>query len=645
MTDALAWALVHFLWQGLALGAACWGLLRVVRTPQARYAIGVATLAAMPVVFGWTATVQMRMADEPAGVISVASSPADVMADDAAVAAPITAVRGFELPSEWLVALWLLGVSLLAARAAGGWMLARRLTRIDVSPVSDAVVAVARHLSGDLGITRVVRVLASARVGAPMMVGWIAPVILVPTTALTGLSAAQLEAVLAHELAHIRRHDYLVNLCQVAIETVFFFHPIVWWISRRVRDERELCCDDLALAVTDRVTYATALSTLARLRPAALALGATGGSLTDRIRRIITPRPASESPRGGWMAMLPIMFVLSLTVPSASTVTLPQVPSPVETIVTTAPEVMPPGNQSQVVIRAESTPEEAPAVAALLREQLAELQPPPPAQSTPFVAEQTLAERQRALERARAELATEEVLSVLQAEVRAKQQAFERLAALAERNLVTSDQILTAEAELSIATASLARAQKQRELDLEALELEQEKTIAAKQMEMAALSTRVGAEHPMRIALQRELDALMAGSPTPLGQTSAPKPGDVVTIAVPGAPALAGEWVVQPDGTLKRKGDAQPTPEGEMVFVNGEVNAAGQKAWQPGMTVNKALSLAGGMTVRGKLGYVRRKVVEADGRVRYVKIDTLSSNFVLEPDDELYVVRRWFGGL
>ena len=135
------------------------------------------------------------------------------------------------------------------------------------------------------------------------MLGWVRPVILLPASALTGLTPLQLEALLAHELAHVRRYDYLVNLVQSVIETLLFYHPAVWWISARVRDEREHCCDDLAVAVCgDPHFYASALLGMERLRVTTptLALSAAGGSLMGRVRRLVAPPPLEIFPR--WTA-------------------------------------------------------------------------------------------------------------------------------------------------------------------------------------------------------------------------------------------------------------------------------------------------------------------------------------------------------
>jgi hypothetical protein len=147
-----------------------------------------------------------------------------------------------------------------------------------------------------------VRVLESSLVSVPTAVGWLRPAILLPASAFTGLTPQQLEAVLAHELAHIRRHDYLVNVLQTGVETLLFYHPAVWWVSRQIRAEREHVCDDMAVRVTgDAMTYARALTRIERLRTAAaphLAMGADGGSLKSRVSRLVegSPSPRHLSP-------------------------------------------------------------------------------------------------------------------------------------------------------------------------------------------------------------------------------------------------------------------------------------------------------------------------------------------------------------
>jgi beta-lactamase regulating signal transducer with metallopeptidase domain len=170
----------------------------------------------------------------------------------------------------WAVSLWACGVALLALRLAVGWGMIRRL-RHDAEPPKDLVWSVRfERLRVRLGVSAPVRLLCSAQAGVPMVIGWLKPVVLVPAGLLAGLTPHQLEAVMAHELAHIRRHDYLVNLLQNVLETFFFYHPAVWWVSRQIRTERENCCDDLAAAFCgSTLDYAPcrAATHVRRLRP------------------------------------------------------------------------------------------------------------------------------------------------------------------------------------------------------------------------------------------------------------------------------------------------------------------------------------------------------------------------------------------
>ena len=148
-------------------------------------------------------------------------------------------------------------------------------------------------------MSRPVQLLVSSLVQAPVVVGWLRPAVLVPVGALAGLPADQVEALLLHELAHIRRHDYLVNLLQGVVEAILFYHPAVWWISGHIRVERELCCDDMAVAASgDVLTYARALAGLESARPAhaGMVMAASGGSLVNRIARLAgRPRPAPRT--------------------------------------------------------------------------------------------------------------------------------------------------------------------------------------------------------------------------------------------------------------------------------------------------------------------------------------------------------------
>jgi beta-lactamase regulating signal transducer with metallopeptidase domain len=244
-----------------------------------------------------------------------------------------------EIVESWspsLLAGWLAGVVLLSLWHVGGWAQARRLARRDTRPVAAAWRARLGELRERMRIARAVELLESARVGIPMVIGWLSPVILVPASVFSGLTPRQLEAVLAHELAHVRRHDYLINLLQAVVETLLFYHPVVWWVSRQVRIERESCCDDLALAACgDRLGYARALAALEELRAPVprLAPAANGGELLARIRRLAgvpAVSPSFAARPSAWLAgALVVAFLLSAAaVQSARQPAAPAAPAP-----------------------------------------------------------------------------------------------------------------------------------------------------------------------------------------------------------------------------------------------------------------------------------------------------------------------------
>ena len=322
--QALAWALVHFLWQGAAIGLASFIAFRLTRSASLRYAIGVGALVAMiaaPVttvaVLGGAAAAQTAVSAATDVQITLGlAAPVETLAD----APGPTAAGGLTIAPEILavaVLAWLSGVAFFGIRLIGGWVVARRLTRRAVQPVSDHIQAVARHLADRLAINRGVAILQSSAVVVPVMVGWLKPAVILPVAALAGLSPSQLEALLAHELAHVRRQDYLVNLLQSVAEALLFYHPAVWWLSHRVRADRELCCDDLAVSVCDPLVYATALTDLAAMTSPGLALAATDGDLLGRVRRILGQSEGVPTMRAGAMPVLALVLVAGVAVPVA----------------------------------------------------------------------------------------------------------------------------------------------------------------------------------------------------------------------------------------------------------------------------------------------------------------------------------------
>jgi beta-lactamase regulating signal transducer with metallopeptidase domain len=199
-----------------------------------------------------------------------------------------------------LIYIWMAGVMALSIRSLGGWVVTQHWKRRNVRPAEAFWQESMARLAKRLAVSRKVRLWESAVAHTPAVIGWIRPVVLLPASAISGLAPSQVEALLAHELAHIRRHDYLVNLLQTAIETLLFYHPAVWWVGRQMRTERENCCDDLAVAVCgDALVYARALTELEKIRIATprLAMAANSGSLLQRVRRLLDPRSDSASSR------------------------------------------------------------------------------------------------------------------------------------------------------------------------------------------------------------------------------------------------------------------------------------------------------------------------------------------------------------
>ncbi len=311
-TQALGWALVDSLWQNALAAAGLAALLALVpvRAARIRYAFATLTLAMMLALPLATA---VRLSGTSPQISDVVTATSAVAAGPtgpgpravAAIPTPAAIRAAIEPVLPWVVLAWFGGVVALSLRLASGWLMTRQLGRVGTSSVPDACVEAVARLAARLRISRPVRVLGSAVVQVPAVIGWLRPVILLPASALTGLTPLQLDALLAHELAHVRRYDYVVNLLQSVVETLLFYHPAAWWVSQQVREEREHCCDDLAVAVCgDAHFYATALLGMERLRvtPPAFALAATGrgGALMGRIRRLVAPVQTEIFPR--WMA-------------------------------------------------------------------------------------------------------------------------------------------------------------------------------------------------------------------------------------------------------------------------------------------------------------------------------------------------------
>ena len=302
----LALSLLHFLWQGAALGALAYVVLAMCRSAAARYTIGVTTMALMmaaPVGTFLVFRSQERASSQQKWVEIMPGASTPALFDEWNGAKKSKHSGGDESAPAyfvWLVEFWFAGVVFLSLRSAGGILLIEHLRRKETRPITNELHELCLELQRRMGLTRAIRYCESLQLDAPAVAGWLRPVVLVPFSALSGLSTAQLEAVIAHELAHIQRYDAFVNLFQVGVETLLFYHPAVWWIGKRIRIEREHCCDDVAVALCgNAVTYAHALTRIAESKPAPqLVMAANRSPLVERIARLLGAGRAAESMRG-----------------------------------------------------------------------------------------------------------------------------------------------------------------------------------------------------------------------------------------------------------------------------------------------------------------------------------------------------------
>ena len=294
----LGWTLVHFLWQGaliFSLYAVARRRLDSWKNAQIRYVLASVTLAVMVTAPVATYTASNSSKLSPADGLA-ASPPHVPVTDPNSPAVPFESLPSAASP-VWreevmpcVVVAWFAGAITLWMRLVGGLLVATRLRSALIREVPTVWKDALDVLRARVRVSAPVRMLSSALVQVPTVVGWLRPVILLPIGALTGLAPEHIKALLAHEPAHVRRRDYLVNVLQSVAEALLFYHPAVWWVSSHIRAERELCCDDVAVAVGgDAFTYVQALTRLESYRPEHLSasLAANGGSLPDRIARLL----------------------------------------------------------------------------------------------------------------------------------------------------------------------------------------------------------------------------------------------------------------------------------------------------------------------------------------------------------------------
>src|SRR5688572_16162313 len=321
-SDAISSALVHSLWQNAIVGLLLWIALVVLRnrTANARYLASCGALALMATLPVLTA---LALSQPPAPVASFITTAAVASPSASDVTLPLAPVwvraeegrlNWLAMLKPWMLPLWLAGVLVCSLRLVVAGMHTVALRRW-CEPEQGSTAAVVSKLAARMGVRRPVSIRIAPVTMAPATFGFFRPVILVSSATVLGIAPQQLEAVLAHELAHIRRHDYLVNVLQMLVETLFFYHPAVWWASRRIRVERELCCDDVAVqACGDVVCYAHALTSVAKLQIAhsEIALGSNGGPLLMRIQRLLGVRSTAGSVPSLGVALASVALIVAM---------------------------------------------------------------------------------------------------------------------------------------------------------------------------------------------------------------------------------------------------------------------------------------------------------------------------------------------
>jgi len=325
---SLGWTLLHFVWQGALIGCATAVLLVALRNarPETRYAV---TCGALLLCITWPAANLALMLQgghdiQSVRLLPLARAPGTTLQDAAGLFAWL------QRHLTWIVGAWAACAAALGLRMALGLLWIGRAPGAAARDAADdderAWQARLSQLADRCGLDRQVRLRIVDSLASPITAGFWRPVVLVPAALVTGMPPALLEALLAHELGHVRRHDYLVNLVQNVIEALLFYHPAVWWISHRIRLEREQIADDFAArGLGEPRRLARALSELERLQFSRhhLAQAAAGGDLTARIRRLLRPDPSALD----WRAAIPVLGLVLACAASAHAVSTQDSPA------------------------------------------------------------------------------------------------------------------------------------------------------------------------------------------------------------------------------------------------------------------------------------------------------------------------------
>ena len=323
---SLSLTLLHFLWQGMLVALVLKSALLIFsdKKPQLRYALSALAMLTnllLPIItFGIIYRTELAFASANASAYSLTSLMQELQQPDS-----FFSYQGLSelLPSflPYIALLWLATITLLAGKLLIEIYSVNKLPQQGSIEPNPQLLARFNELAKQINLTNTPKLLISLKVDVPMAIGWLKPVVLIPATMISGLNSAQLEMLILHELAHIRRHDYLVNFLQTFVEILLFFHPAVLWVSKQMRNEREYCSDDIAVQhCGDAIAYAHTLADTASLCTKAnhhhtipsMAMAASGGDLKQRVIRLVDHHCAPQNNISKWFASATIIFSVLL---------------------------------------------------------------------------------------------------------------------------------------------------------------------------------------------------------------------------------------------------------------------------------------------------------------------------------------------
>lgn len=324
IVQAFGWMLLHAVWQGFVITFLATGVLFLLRrrASYGRYWTGISALLLQVMVSAGTFALyyQPRVLQVAMPKVTDFTQPLVTKSTQVMISMPWYKQTLWFLQShlDTIVLFWVIGASVLLLRLIGSWIYVQQLKAEGIRLTESRIQEMFRRIATKLNIRSTVHLFESVRVSTPVVIGFIKPVVLLPVGLATGLTTKQIEAILAHELAHVKRFDYLVNLLQSLVEVVYFYHPALWWLSSRVRTEREHCCDDVAVQVCgDKLAFARALAEVEAFRqsPAlAMAFASQKGMMLQRVKRVlgVTEKPQRRMSPNVLVLLVLLVFGVSV---------------------------------------------------------------------------------------------------------------------------------------------------------------------------------------------------------------------------------------------------------------------------------------------------------------------------------------------